>query len=94
MGFSPAERERRHGAMRRIMEADGLKALLLLGDTNVGSDIYGDFRYLTENLIPPSSRPTARTPFSGERRTSSRRAAMSGSTARAMNCGRCSRLTN
>lgn len=50
MGFSAAERERRHGAMRRIMEADGLKALLLLGDTNVGSDIYGDFRYLTENL--------------------------------------------
>lgn len=51
MGFSPAERERRDKAMRRIMEANGLRALLLVGDTSVGSAIYGDFRYCTENRV-------------------------------------------
>lgn len=59
MGFSAAERERRHGAMRLLMEANGLKALLLMGDTSVGSDIYGDFRYLTDNHI---IHPTVLTP--------------------------------
>lgn len=51
MALSRSERERRDKAMRGIMEADGLGALILLGDTNVGSDIYGDFRYYVDNRI-------------------------------------------
>lgn len=31
------------------METKGLAALILLGDTNVGNDIYGDFRYYADS---------------------------------------------
>jgi creatinase len=51
MGFSKAERERRDEAMRQVMEVNDLKALVLMGDTNVGNDIYGDFRYCADNRI-------------------------------------------
>jgi Xaa-Pro aminopeptidase len=51
MGFSAAERDRRHRAMQQIMAANDLKAILLMGDTNVGGDLYGDFRYLVDNRI-------------------------------------------
>ncbi len=51
MAFSSAERERRNKAMRQIMETKGLKALILLGDTNVGGDYLGDFRYYADNRI-------------------------------------------
>jgi Xaa-Pro aminopeptidase len=51
MAFSSMERERRKRAMERIMESADLRALLLLGDTNVGNNIYGDFRYFVDNRI-------------------------------------------
>ncbi len=51
MAFSSTERERRDKAMRGIMEARGLVALILLGDTNVGGDYLGDFRYYVDNRI-------------------------------------------
>ncbi len=51
MAFSGAERARREKAMRKVMEAKELKALILVGDTNVGSDYLGDFRYYVDNRI-------------------------------------------
>lgn len=51
MAFSSTERERRDKAMHGIMEAGGLQALVLLGDTNVGGDCLGDFRYYVDNRI-------------------------------------------
>jgi Xaa-Pro aminopeptidase len=51
MAFSAAERQRRDKAMQGIMDAKGLKALILIGDTNVGADILGDFRYYVDNRI-------------------------------------------
>ena len=47
--FSAAEKERRHKAVRQILEAEELKALLLIGDANLGYDFYGDLRYYTHN---------------------------------------------
>ena len=49
MAFSDTELERRHKAIHRIMETKELKALILFGDTNVGSDVLGDFRYYVDN---------------------------------------------
>jgi Xaa-Pro aminopeptidase len=49
MAFSKTELERRHKAIHRIMETKELKALILFGDTNVGSDVLGDFRYYVDN---------------------------------------------
>jgi len=49
MAFSDTELERRHKAIDRIMDSMGLKALILFGDTNVGSDVLGDFRYYVDN---------------------------------------------
>ena len=51
MAFSSAERTRRDKAMHRVMEAKGLKALILIGDTNVGAEYLGDFRYYVDNGI-------------------------------------------
>ena len=51
MAFSGAERKRRDKAMHRVIEAKGLKALILIGDTNVGSEYLGDFRYYVDNRI-------------------------------------------
>jgi Xaa-Pro dipeptidase len=51
MAFSSIERGRRDKAMHRIMEAGALKALILFGDTNVGGDYLGDFRYYVDNRI-------------------------------------------
>lgn len=50
MGFSSMERKRRDRAMQRIIETENLRALILLGDTNVGN-VYGDFRYYVDNRI-------------------------------------------
>ena len=49
MPFSSAERERRHSTMQRIMEAKGLKALILFGEVNVGNELYGDLRYYVDH---------------------------------------------
>ena len=51
MAFSSLERGRRDKAMHRIMEAGGCEALILLGDTNVGGDSLGDFRYYVDNRV-------------------------------------------
>jgi len=49
VAFSDTERERRHKAINRILVVKELKALVLFGDTNVGSDVLGDFRYYVDN---------------------------------------------
>jgi Xaa-Pro aminopeptidase len=49
MAFSSAERERRDRTMQRIMEARGLKALMLFGEVNVGNELYGDLRYYVDH---------------------------------------------
>ncbi len=51
MAFSGAERTRREKAIQQVMEAKGLKALILIGDTNVGSEYLGDFRYYVDNRV-------------------------------------------
>ena len=51
MGFSQAERERRHRAMLGLMKENDFKALILMGDTNVGNGFYGDFRYYQDNRV-------------------------------------------
>jgi Xaa-Pro aminopeptidase len=51
MGFSQTERERRHKAMLGMMKENGFKALILMGDTNVGNGFYGDFRYYVDNRV-------------------------------------------
>jgi Xaa-Pro dipeptidase len=51
MAFSATERARREKAIRGVIEAKGLKALILIGDTNVGSEYLGDFRYYVDNRI-------------------------------------------
>jgi len=45
--FTAVEKEARHTAIRQIIEPNDLKALLLIGDTNVGYGFYGDLRYFT-----------------------------------------------
>ena len=45
------EKESRYKALRKILETDNLQTLLLIGDTNVGPDFCGDFRYYTNNQI-------------------------------------------
>jgi Xaa-Pro aminopeptidase len=49
MAFSDTERKRRQEAIHRIMDTRGLKALILFGDTNVGSDVLGDLRYYVDH---------------------------------------------
>jgi Xaa-Pro aminopeptidase len=51
MAFSDVERERRSRTLQQMMETAGIGALILVGDTNVGSDMYGDFRYYVDNRI-------------------------------------------
>ena len=51
MKFSASEKERRLKAFQRLIEENGLDALLLIGDTNVGHGFYGDLRYYTNNRI-------------------------------------------
>jgi Xaa-Pro aminopeptidase len=47
--LSSAEKNRRHRALRHIIHAEDLKALLLIGDANPGPGFYGDYRYFTNN---------------------------------------------
>ncbi len=49
MAFSDTELKRRHQAIHRVMDTRELKAVILFGDTNVGSDVFGDFRYYVDN---------------------------------------------
>ncbi len=51
MAFGGAERARRHKAMQAVMEGKGLRAIVLIGDTNVGSEHLGDFRYYVDNRV-------------------------------------------
>jgi Xaa-Pro aminopeptidase len=51
MSFSPGERESRHKAFRKILETEGLQALLLIGNTSAGPGFNGDLRYYTDNRI-------------------------------------------
>ena len=51
MAFSQTERERRHKAILGVMKKNDFKALILMGDTNVGHGFYGDFRYYQDNRI-------------------------------------------
>ena len=47
--FSKTEKERRHGAIRQILDSEDLNALLLIGDANLGFDFCGDLRYYSNN---------------------------------------------
>lgn len=49
--FTVAEKEARHKAIRQIIREEDLKAILLIGDTNVGQSFYGDLRYYTNNRV-------------------------------------------
>ncbi len=49
MAFSEIERKRRHKAIHRIVDTRELKALVLFGETNVGSDVLGDLRYYVDH---------------------------------------------
>ena len=49
--FTAAEKEARHRAIQEILKRNNLKALLLIGDMNVGFGFSGDFRYYTNNRI-------------------------------------------
>jgi Xaa-Pro aminopeptidase len=51
MVFTEQEKKRRHQAIGQILEREQFKALLLIGDTNVGHEFYGDHRYYTNNRI-------------------------------------------
>ncbi|MDI7259363.1 MAG: Xaa-Pro peptidase family protein [Thermodesulfobacteriota bacterium] len=51
MAFTKEERGRRHKAIEETIRADGLRALLLTGDTGVGIGSYGDLRYYTDMFI-------------------------------------------
>ena len=51
MAFTAAEREARHKAFLEIIKKDHLRALLLIGDTNVGNGFLGDLRYYTDNVV-------------------------------------------
>jgi len=49
--FTESEMESRHSAVRKLLHTDSLNALLLIGDTNIGPDFYGDMRYLTNHRV-------------------------------------------
>ncbi|MCX8022540.1 MAG: M24 family metallopeptidase [Syntrophorhabdaceae bacterium] len=51
MAFTHSERKRRKEALDNVMSRCGLDGLILIGDTNVGGNIYGDFRYFVDNRI-------------------------------------------
>jgi len=50
--FTADEKEARHRAFRKILQDEGLRAILLIGDTNVGPAFNGDLRYYTNNRVP------------------------------------------
>lgn len=49
--FTSNEKETRFKAIRDAMISDNLKALILVGDQNVGQDFFGDLRYFTDMRI-------------------------------------------
>jgi Xaa-Pro dipeptidase len=49
--FTVSEKESRYRAVRQILKADDLMALLLIGDTSVGDGYRGDLRYYTNNRV-------------------------------------------
>ena len=51
MAFTSQERESRDKAIRKILETEGLQALLLIGNTSAGPGFNGDLRYYTDNRI-------------------------------------------
>ena len=51
MGFTEAEKKRRHGAIQKLMKEKDLQALVLIGNMTVGHSYHGDFRYYTNNHI-------------------------------------------
>ena len=49
--FSDAERARRLKKLNEVMESKGLDAIYLPGNSTVGTNAYGDYRYLTDNRV-------------------------------------------
>ncbi len=49
--FSDAERARRLKKLNEVMESRGLDAIYLPGNSTVGTNAYGDYRYLTDNRV-------------------------------------------
>lgn len=51
MAFTGNEKKERHQVIQQFITAKDLKALLLIGDTNVGHSFYGDFRYYSNHRV-------------------------------------------
>ncbi|MGD0236304.1 MAG: Xaa-Pro peptidase family protein [Syntrophorhabdales bacterium] len=51
MGFTEAEKQRRHGAIQKLLKEKNLQALVLIGNMTVGHSYHGDFRYYTNNHV-------------------------------------------
>jgi Xaa-Pro aminopeptidase len=51
MTFTDKEKERRHGAIQKLMKEKDLQALVLIGNMTVGHSFHGDFRYYTNNHV-------------------------------------------
>jgi Xaa-Pro aminopeptidase len=51
MGFSETERKARRQAIRQLIKAKNMQAIVFVGDMNVGHSFYGDFRYFADNHI-------------------------------------------
>lgn len=49
MGFTKGEKQERHRAIQQILLKNNLRAMVFIGDSNVGHGFYGDFRYYTNN---------------------------------------------
>ncbi len=49
--FSENERIRRLGAASRLIESEGLQAIYLVGNSNVGPNAFGCYRYFADNRV-------------------------------------------
>ena len=49
MGFTKVEKQERHRAIQQILLKNNLRAIVFIGDNNIGHGFYGDFRYYTNN---------------------------------------------
>lgn len=51
MTLTANEKKERHQAIQRIVKEKNLRALVLIGDTNVDYCFYGDFRYYANHRV-------------------------------------------
>jgi Xaa-Pro aminopeptidase len=51
MTLTANEKKQRHHAIQQVVKEKNLRAILLIGDTNVGHGFYGDFRYYANHRV-------------------------------------------